>query len=388
MHHPALTRLRRLSLLLIVSTTACHRDAGQRVVLDSSPIPGFREIGSDTTGFAASCRGAVDVTIASDSPFLSVLGTVDFDRNAGILITDPVEKRIFEFRLDGRLIRSFGAPGTNPGEFLALEDAIYAPQGRVIALDGRLGLTEFDQSGHVISISIGKGLEGGSMLAHLGSHGVVVGLGAAAVRDSVPAMLVRTYDMRGERVLGGYETETRERLRGFMLFRGVRVGADPTGGLTVATVPYQLGFDVFRPDGTQVASSQLTAADYHPPVPHPTPFATRDEADQWVLQSSYVDYVALPDSNHVLLSWQSYPGRELHRYAGMFDRKTSKLLAVQEIPYRLVRSAGDTLVFVKPTSTSRYQLVVCPHWAPQPSRPSSSASAKTQISGGSNASSE
>lgn len=343
---------------------SCRGEQAPQTILDSSPIPGFHDGGVGTAEFYRACPTPLGVRLASDSPFLSVAGTMDLDPSIGLLVTDPIEERLFEFGLDGHLIRSFGSPGTGPGQFLDLADAIFAQHGRVVALDGRGGLTLFDSSGRVLPADVGSGIAGGTMLGRLGPQGLLVGLGAASVRDQAPANLVLTFDLNSRKVLGSYATETRDRMRNFMLFRGVRAGADPAGTITAVSVPYRLGFDLFRPDGRQLGSWQVSSIDYHPPIPHPGPFSSRAEADDWVLNSSYVSYIAMPDTDHILLAWESYPNRAIHRYVSIYSRSSSAFLSVQEVPYRLVRSFGDTLLFLKPTSTPRYDLVLCRTWAP------------------------
>jgi hypothetical protein len=357
------TTRRRVScrpLFVVVLAASCKVSGASD---PPSPFDGMRESGVGATRFEQLCSSPLRVRLQSDSPVLSSVGSVDIDPKFGVLVTDPIEKRVFQFSFNGSALRTFGGPGTHPGEFRDLTDAVFIEQGRVLALDRHKGLTLYDKEGAVLRAQMGESFSGGTMLAHLSEHRIIVGAGNPGVLPSSPQYLVRVWALDSARPLSSFGQETWEHLRGFNLFRGVTVAADPSGTVVVVAVPYELGFGFFRPNGVQIGSWKGHLDEYLPPRPQARQFVNRSEADRWIISSSYLSAVSLLDSTSILFSWESYEGLRRHHHLALYSRSNNEIRSLGEVPYRFLRGIGDTLLFLDASLGPRYDVIACRGWS-------------------------
>jgi hypothetical protein len=344
---------------------ACRPEVVRPAFIAAGPIEGIEDAGTGTKRFGELCLFPLKIRLASDSPPLAVVATADFHPKFGVLVTDPIEKRVFQFDLRGRLLRTFGAPGGSPAEFRDLVDAVFVGGGNVVALDGLGGLALFDKAGRLIRAPLGGRLVGGKTLARLGSRKVMVGIGEGLSPREPSLDLVQVFDVASARALGSFAPESWDRLRSFVLFRGVRVAADPSGSVVAVGVPYRLDLDLFSPNGRPIGSWKgHSAAAYRVPQPHPAGFFSRSEADQWILSSSYLSAVSVPDSDQVLLAWDSYDGRRRHHHLAVSSRVDGGWVSLEEVPYRFLRGIADTLVFLNSAPAPHYEVIACRGWAP------------------------
>ncbi len=347
--------------LLLLALIGCLRS--KPALISAGPIDGVEDANTGGEAFRGACLSPRTIPVLSEAPNLAVVGTADFHPRFGLLVTDPIEKRVFRFDLHGRLATTLGRPGHGPGEFQELTDAVFLPDGGILALDGTAGVTLFDSNERVARALVGGRVFGGSTLVLLGGRRVIVGVGGAAPEPGA-YMLARVLDLDSARFVGAVGRETWNRVRGIRMFRGVRLAADTSASLVAVAVPYRLGLDLVKPNGDSLQSWEGGTRAFRPPRTQAAAFASQAEANDWVLASSYLIGIALPDSSSVILAWDAYQDRRRHYYIGRYSRTRNALVSVDEIPYRFLRGDANELLFLDARSAPAYRVIICRGWAP------------------------
>jgi hypothetical protein len=354
-----------LGLVLAMSISLSGCDIGANpVLIPPGSIEGVEDALGGTDHFRQLCLSPLKIRLSSDSPVLAVVNTVDFQPRFGVLVTDPIEKRVFEFSVDGKLKHTFGRPGNGPGEFRDLADAVFVEGRRIVALDGVEGLSLFDSAGSLLQAPLGPTVFGGTQLGHLTKRSLIVGIGAGVLRPDSMSNMVEIIDLDSGRVRRSFASVNWRTVQSVQLFRGVLVGADLSGSVVAVSVPYRLGLDFYSADGQLLGSWNGSANAFRTPQPHPQLFSSRLDSDTWILASSYLFATSVIDTDKALLAWSSYDNRKRHYTVAVHSVVRSGLISVDEVPYRFLRGMGDTLIFLNASLAPDYELEICRGWLP------------------------
>ncbi|MDP3938065.1 MAG: hypothetical protein Q8R92_08000 [Deltaproteobacteria bacterium] len=354
------------SLFALAVTAACASCEARADGAAYVPPPVEEALGG-LDRFWAQCRVPLVIRLPSDSPVVGTIRSIDFDVRWGVAIADPIEKRVFQFDTLGRPTRVFGAPGSGPGEFRDPIDAVWVSEGQLLVLDRYKGIVLFGASGTVIRDPHGPRFSGGTRLSRLDDASVLLGVldhTASSVAPAFPHMARMVNIESGEQPLGFAPEDRRATFR-IRFVRDVSLAADPTGSFIAVVVPYALGVQFYAPDGRLVDSWEGQAAAYRRPVLPPARFAGQGSFYQWARSFSHLFFVGVPDSSAALLGWETFVDDTRHYYLGLYSRESKRLVSVEEIPFRPVRSRGDTVVFLNSADEPANTVIVCRGWARQ-----------------------
>ncbi len=346
-----------VSIVLVVSILSCDLyDNTRGVVLDGS-VPIVVEAQGGQAAFRRLCQAPLHIPLSAESPLLSQVLTVDFHSRHGLIATDPIEQRVFRFDSAGTALESHGGPGDGPEEFRGLQDALLLEDGSIIALDVKWGLKRIDPSGAISSLSgIEPLLAGGITLQPLGSKQVMVGM-LRVTGPSVAIFDVETSTVRRSIV------EQKPIPDGLSLLRGIELTSDPAGLVVALAAPYELSVDFYDPSGVRAAIWNAQIEEFL----QAEPFRKRDrkvtEIMSWVRSGSRVLALGMPDRTHLLAAWDQYENLDSlylrHFFLASYSLKQRAVSWIAEVPYRLVRARGDTLLMLNSLHEPKYEAVVC-----------------------------
>jgi hypothetical protein len=359
-------RFKRCGMLSIGLTivAACGESSGALLDL-SSYRPPVEGIGGHAT-FGRICPSPYIVPVASDSPVLAIAASVDFHSRFGVLVTDLLENRVFLFGWDGQLRSSYGRAGSGPGEFRHLVDAVFLPDGSVVALDGSRGISRFDVDGRVSDTPTTSVL-GGTSLSVLDSGLLMVSVTSPAISSRVgsASRVVMLKQRSGQRIREFGPEEPDLALR----YRTIRrtVSAASLGiGLVAIGNQYEFRIEFYGIDGS--GPKRTWVADglgFLPREQSPARLRSPGEFFQWATSGSHLLSLGFLGDSTLLASWdRSEVPSKRRLFVTQYSERGGRVLFSGEVPYRLARVHGMQVAFLDARSPPSYRVLLC-DWSPK-----------------------
>ena len=266
---------------------------------------------------------------------------VAFDGSGNLYVLDTQAARISVVGLQGDLVRRFGRVGEGPGEFMALFDAVFLSDDRIVALDGgRVLATLFDSSGEVLkTFPLREQLNPRAVVAIDDSTFLIGGLvGSPGGSDH----LARLYSLDGS-VSESFFPADRLLFDTQMVVDRVWGVALPGGTLALglAITP---AIHLFSETGAHICTQASEPPQWSQLLPRDEPGAMDQATREWIQRAT-------------LTAGAAYAGGSLYRQYGSSGEGGVSLLAEYDdalnlrdvyagFPGRLVGGDGETLFFL------------------------------------------
>jgi len=307
--------------------------------------------------FARVCPAPSVFSVSHEDPILAKVGSVDFDLQMRVLVTDPMESRVFVWGNDGKMITSFGRRGRGPGEFRALADAVFLEDGRIVTLDRTGSLSWFTTAGDLIA-GPRTGFAIGDALA-VSDTTLLVGITSPGILGlSVPPLRVREVSASTGRMLSAFAPEDIGRSSQVRHLRLVRLSA--SGGVIAVANQYEPLVELYDEHGARVRAWAGMNESFRPAEPPRRHFRSTRDFLEWATSSSHVLSIGVVARHRLLVSWDRFDDptrRRLYLTAYALDADSVVLSA--EIPYRMVRVHGDLVAFLDATDPPAYRVLIC-----------------------------
>ena len=214
-----------------------------------------------------------------DAPIVRVSGMAR--RSDGFLaLADVSEGNVKLFASDGRLSRIIGRKGRGPGEFIAPRHLAFAPDGRLLVVDGQLGrLSRFTPDGdleHTVALEAGFPITGFHLLPD--------GHYAVAAPSSSRGRVIHLVDTAGRSVDGFVsDQQMRPRIEPDRDEWGYLGGVFFAGDGANLAVAFSLSDSLWLVDATTGATTavRLMVPGYVQPTPPKTRIGSPQEISAW-----------------------------------------------------------------------------------------------------------